>query len=225
MAFPTTGLVDQFNRANEGPPPSANWTTSTGLNGLQVDTNQVRSSSGTSFGFWNAATFGPDSECYCTIPTKGANTQLCAVYVRLKDDSSFATLDGYTAFFTVVSGGNNDTITVQRIDNGVGTNLGSTITQEFSSGDALGMDMVVSTINVYYKSGAGAWTNVGNRSDSTYADAGHIGLAIAGTTYRVDDFGGGTRIASIAFEPIVRRIVAVITQSLAFLSTLSTFTF
>ena len=25
MAFPNTPVLDNFNRANEGPPPSANW--------------------------------------------------------------------------------------------------------------------------------------------------------------------------------------------------------
>ena len=42
MAFPTTGLLDDFNRADEGPPPSASWSISYGgpHGELKVSSNQ-----------------------------------------------------------------------------------------------------------------------------------------------------------------------------------------
>ena len=43
MAFPTTGILDDFNRGNEGPPPSANWTTL--VQGHKVVSNACTSNS------------------------------------------------------------------------------------------------------------------------------------------------------------------------------------
>lgn len=208
MPFPSTPILDSATQADSGPPTSANWSASTGLSGLSVTSNQFNSASGTRFSYWNPTTFGPDAECYATIATKGNNTELFAVYARLQQTSSFATLDGYTVFVTPAAG--TDAFTVQRIDNGVGTTLGSTISQEIASGDAIGIEIIGSTIAAKYKASGGSWTELGTRTDSTYSSAGNIAMAMAGTVYRGDDFGGGTRVVSIAFEPALRRILPAI---------------
>jgi hypothetical protein len=74
MTFPTTPILDDFNRANEGPPPSANWSAyhaSWGFgDGLEVVSNQCKGNSYNLCGdWWSVETFGSDCEVYVTIAT------------------------------------------------------------------------------------------------------------------------------------------------------------
>ncbi len=62
-----------------------------------------------------------------------------------------------------------------------------------SAGDSFGIQMIGSTITVWYKAAAGSWTSLGTRTDTTYNNIGHVQFGIwstvAGATY--DNFGGG----------------------------------
>jgi hypothetical protein len=49
---------------------------------------------------------------------------------------------------------------------------------------------------MYYKAAAGSWTQVVSITDSTYSGSGRIGLHTEETIFRLDDFGGGTMLAS-----------------------------
>lgn len=188
-AFPTTQLLDDFNRADTGPPPSANWTTdieATGALGLKVVSNQC-ASTGVGVlgnGWWNASTFGPDTDVFAPIPDDGN----CALYLRLASPGVASSTDGYAGYFRT-----ND-ILVRRIDNSAETQLGATITISYSSGDSLGFRGADNQLFGYVKTGAGAWTQVIARTDNTYGDAGFVGLSLSGggTTTKADEIYAAT---------------------------------
>lgn len=193
-SFPCTSILDNFNRANEGPPPSTNWTTGIdgGANGFKVDTNEAEVNGDPSSGYWNVQNFGPNVEVYVTL---GVATQASRVHWRIQQEGT-AGWDGYTLLAYT-----DNNFYVYRVDNGVQTQLGAAIAQTFSSGDSFGISHVGSTITVYYcASGAGCgvsgagWTNKGTRTDNTYSSAGKIGMSMfdSSTTTALDNFGGGT---------------------------------
>lgn len=203
MAFPSASVLDDFNRANEGPPPSANWTTDfdgSGAAGLKVVSNQCApNGTGACSGYWNAATFGPDCECYVTVATVGASTNVLHLYARLASVGT-AGVDGYSVQLAKAAG--TDTLKLYRLDNGVHTQLGATVSQEFASGDSLGMDVTGTTVQLWYKSGAGAWTSLATRTDATYSAGGNLAVLTTGsTTWRLDNFGGGTVVTTTRGMP------------------------
>lgn len=187
--FKTTGILDDFNRADEGPPPSASWTTPTGHSGLSVNTNQCAGSGATNSGYWNPTTFGANAEAYATIAVLPGNSSVIGMIVRVLQPGSSTTFDGYGISFLQAAG--TDSISIQRVDNGTGTTLGSTISQEISTNDILGILCRGSTISAWRESG-GVISELGNRTDTTYAAGGNVLFVVQGTTGRIDDCGGGT---------------------------------
>jgi hypothetical protein len=187
--FPTTGLLDQFNRAAIG----ANWTqdvdhgleivSSTLLKGVVV--NSLNDA------YWNPTTFGPDSEARITVVTKGlaAANEYSSLIARLD-------VGGNGYIVSVIPDSGTDLIGKGRLDEAVITNLGAFIDQEITNGDSFGIEMIGSTLTPYYKVGAGAWTAKASSSDSTYAGAGYLEIWSYSTTARLDDFGGGTVVVA-----------------------------
>lgn len=192
MTFPTRGVLDDFNRANEGPPPSASWAGPAwnGSGEIKVISNQC-GADGAGYGddYWNTS-FGPDSEVYVDIPTLPAAGEEMGLLLRGKDPGAGG-LDGYEVYMAQVAGAANDTVDIYRIDNEATTKLGATIVQEFAAGESLGFEAVGSNLTAYRKTG-GSWASLGVRSDATYGAAGYIGVELQNTTVRVDGFGGGT---------------------------------
>jgi len=188
--FPSSGILDNFNRANEAPLANGNWTcpAQTGAGTLSLTSNQVNSTFGSADCYWSASTFGPDSEAFVTIST--IDNVCSALFLRANNLNS-TSLNGYWYEYCGVSGASNDTFTIYRIDNGSCTNIAAG-TQEVASGDSIGAGAIGSSLKMYYKAAAGSWTSVVNVSDATYSGSGRIGLHTENTTFRLDDFGGGT---------------------------------
>jgi hypothetical protein len=184
---PSTAVLDNFNRSNEGPPPSANW--SRGYMNLlgqwEVSGNQATVDSltnGAAHNYWNVGTFG-DSEVHAkitTLPTSGS----VGMTLRMVDLGGL-TPDGY------ILGIDSDGCAIRRYDDGTSSVLAS-FGFAVSAGDSFGLSAVGSTLTAYYKSGAGEWTALGSVTDDTYSTAGYISLATDNADVVVDDFGGGT---------------------------------
>ena len=199
MAFPTTSILDNFNRANEGPPPSASWTdTWLSGSGLIVNANRcAASASGNKDSYWDVTTFGPDSEVFVTIPTiPTVDGNSLRLGIRLAQPG-VTTVDGYLGMWQFRDAGVTDKLRLFRIDNGVTTELGVGVGLDMVAGDQFGMEAIGNSIRLYTKSGAGVWTLQRSETDATYNVAGFIGLQIiAGNTVpRLDDFGGGRVLA------------------------------
>ena len=186
MAFPATPVLDNFNRADQNP-PSSSWSAITLLGNLAVVSNQCKANAAGNCGnYYNPATYGPNSEAYITIVTKGGTGDSVSVWVRAQQPGSALTIDGYLVAWQVAAG--TDQLLIQRSDNGVATTL-TTIGQEMSNGDILGIRAVGSTITAYVNG-----TQVGSATDSTYTAAGNLVLTVVNTTFVLDDLGGGTII-------------------------------
>lgn len=206
MAFPTTSLLDDFNRADTGPPPSGSWD-SAGLDlassALSVVSNTCKSAN-TGGGAWGT-TFGPDSEVYTTLATLMGANQRVRLYLRAQQTGG-ATLDGYMVDFQRVDANPGCDMKIFRIDNDANTQLGSTVSETggaLVTGNELGADVVGTTITGYiFRSGA--WGSViSNTGDANYGSAGLIGMASTDSTARMDDFSGGTTAAAAA--PVTAR--------------------
>lgn len=189
MAFPTTDILFDFTTNDAAPMTGwtdiANGVSAAGGIGVGSVTTDINVSKTT-------ASYGPDAEGYFTIVTKPSNGNGLGVAVRI--DGSNA---GY--FVTVQTASGTDSVLIFRIDAGPDfTQLGSTISQEFSVGDALGIEVIGTSNNIkaYRKPSGGSWGQIGTtQSDGTYTAAGKLQLEIdfAG---QVDDFGGGTVVTA-----------------------------
>ncbi len=196
MAFPTTAVLDNFNRTENPLSDGGKWTGGTwGSTGVLATNGTQVYYTGTSSNpqyYRNDQTYGPDCEVYCTVAVKpGSNSGFGWLHARIQQVGS-AAADGYVIRIVEVVAG-TDTVEIYRLDNGSFTLLGSAFSQELAAGDSVGFEAVGSTLSVYYKASAGSWTSLGSRTDTTYASAGYIGIGGAtNTAFRLDDFGGGT---------------------------------
>lgn len=207
MAFPTTGILDNFNRADEGPPPSSSWDypiDSSVANGIQVTTNTA-GRVGFSFGasYWKTS-FGPDSEVYGTLTTLPGTGIDCFFNVRIASPGTGGSggtgADGYSCSFINQSG--SDELIYWRVDNATYTQLGSTQTPgNLSVGDKLGLEMIGSVLQAYRDTGGG-WATYGtSESSGTYTAGGYISVGFGDNTGRIDDVGGGTVVAGGGTNP------------------------
>jgi len=198
MPFPSTPVLSSFAGANEDPlseggawakPDSAN-------HGLQLISNAVSATAAaTDRAYWTGSSFVVNSEAYCTLTTVPALDTAAGVDVRLKDVGGTNTLDGYTAWFNNAA---VDEIIFYRRDNNVPTQLGATVTSAAwaTNGNKIGISAQDTTITAWWFNGT-VWAAGGTRTDATYTSGGFIGLAGNNTTFRADDFGGGTTIPDV----------------------------
>lgn len=197
MPFPTTAVLDNFNRSNVGPPPSASWSQAfSGIFGqFKVVSNRAAVNSilnGYAENYYNVADYGGDCEAYVTLVTKPANATIFGLGLRMVDLVGAANPEGYMLFLSALSG--TDTLQIDRIDNGVRTLLGTTVTQEISNGDSIGIRAIGSNLTCWYKASGGSWALLFSRTDATYSAAGRIEIITTSAATVLDDFGGGTYI-------------------------------
>lgn len=182
--FPLAPVLDNFNRANGA--VGSNWTT---LDlGMEVSSNQAVMASGVGnwYSQWAGSTFGADVESYVKIVTKPADGSSMDLKVRhdaINDNS-------YFVLFNPLAG--TDTLSLYRQVADVDTQLGSTVNQEVSNGDSIGISAVGSAIKVYYKSGAGAWSQIISQTDTNVTAAGRNSIFTSSSATVLDDFGGGS---------------------------------
>ena len=188
MAFPTTGVLDTFDRANSGS-LGANWN-ETLVGSWSIASNLAAPDSvagGAAFAFWSAAAFTDDVEAYAIVSTKPPDGSSGYIFARLQQTGSLATLDGYDVHVVAASG--TDTFEIQRLDNAVSTVLTSG-SQELTNGNGVGIEIIGTTLRALINTGSG-YTQVLSTTSSTYTGSGNIGIGSTSTTTRLNDFGGG----------------------------------
>lgn len=203
MPFPTTGILDDFNRANESP-VGGNWSSiidDDDFNGLQLVSNALTTSfqGDNASSYWNAANFGPDCEAYITLSnTAGGQRRL---YLRVANIAS-ASITGY--FASIDQSGFYELYRSDADDSPFFLASGTTA---FSAGDKFGIQAVGSTISAYLYQ-AGTWNQVMSVGDATYSNAGRIGVRMTSTEATqpiIDDFGGGTYVDEYTPISFIRR--------------------
>ena len=188
--------LDDFNRANESPlSDSGRWTNgvngTSGEVGLQVSSNQLACSRTTTCTAWRSNTqYGPDTEVWTTVSTLAGVNNHIRLKARLQQVGTSG-YDGYMLRTNELSG--TDEIYLERLDNGAFVGL-VTVHRDLAAGDRLLLRAQGSTLEAWLHDGA-AWSRLATVSDSTYAGAGHVGIALRGTSGRLDDFGARTMSA------------------------------
>src|SRR5437899_3384504 len=124
-AFPTTGLLDNFNRAAEDPLGNGTWTCplKVGDANLKIGSLQhVESANSSADCYWSASKFGANSEAYVTIIVLPEAGNCDALLVRVSSPNT-SSLSGYWGEYCAVAGASNDTFTISRLDNGIFTSV------------------------------------------------------------------------------------------------------
>lgn len=186
--FPATSVLDDFNRADEGPPPSG-WT-ATLRGGWKISGNKaVANDPGADIEEgcqWEGGTYSSAIELYAKIVQTslgGGNTEL-HWHRDVSGNGYILSLDAFGDPRVLYR------VRVYRSDGGVDTQLGSTIDRGGQTPIAFGVRHEPDgTIRVYTDEGSG-WVERGTVSDTTY-NSGKFRVLIAGN-WQLDDFGGGT---------------------------------
>lgn len=210
MSFPTTSVLDNFNRADQGPPPSSNWTGYFDMQ-LAVSNNTLVPvvNGDDCSGVWNPNSF-TDSEVYITLTTLGATSDKWSMVLRAQSGTFPGNSPSAYEIDYVVGG---SSVRIRRRDVGTGNTL-NTLTHTFASGDGFGVSIVGTVITVYYETGAGAWTSLGTydtSGDATKYSSGYIGVDMfTGSNTHVmvgDNFGGGT--PTVGFTTKMRKTLTL----------------
>lgn len=199
--FPTTGILDHFDRANEDPLANGTWALrQSGLDPLRLVSNTMRANaaSGQGNSYWTQFQSGPDCEWYGTVNGLPGNGFSINAYLRMTGmGGAFGSQTGYTVLFVGSATSTNLQCIVRRRDGGTSTDLftQAIVATTFAPGDGIGVSMRGDVLRVWYRPGAGSWTPVVTVADATYSAAGYLAADIvdsAGTpTIIVDDIGGG----------------------------------
>jgi hypothetical protein len=188
IVFPTTGILDDFNRTSVSP-LDGNWTNGyydddplSLVSNTKVAYTGIHSYGGARY---NAATYGPDCEVYVTIPTLDSGG--VGVYLSLRVGGTLSLPNSYWLKY---ADGTN-ACEIDCATNGSDNKISSGFTMPIVAGDKIGFRAVGTTLTAYYYH-SGIWTVAYSMVDSTYQGAGYLALEIQNTTFRCDDFGGGT---------------------------------
>lgn len=211
MAFPTTSVLDSFDRADANL-TSGDWDgpiRSTGPpNILRILSNQVAmpgSGAGTGEAWYTPATY-TECEVFATVAALQDDTYFIDVIARIQAPGTTGT-DFYMLELQKNAG--TDTWDLYRCTNQSFTLLTTLLSADASAGDKMGLEVTGtgSTVTLRgYRYTGGSWAQIGSDYSDTSADritsAGYLGLAMshAGSDPgRFDDFGGG-EIVSISLD-------------------------
>jgi len=179
-------FTDGFDRSNEGPPPSADYTTPVGMAGCVVLDNQLAPdpTEGGNGRCVTNAQFGPDCQATITIPTR-PNTNgnhTIQLFIRTTDQSGWATGYSVRAYRNPQTGDHYIYLYEGNSWKG-GYNI------DWQSGDAIGVRAIGSDIEALYKPAMGNWSTVITKSLWNYLDAGYAFIYIdtADIATRLDD--------------------------------------
>lgn len=180
--FPTTSVIDNFNRASLG----ASWD-NYGTANFSISSNQVVEGGDPDSYVFNGmlygTAYGPNLEYYITVVDQGSDAE---IYLLVGNADN----NGYAIYYAQDS-------SVQRIYKVVGSSINSTLASgslSLSDGDKLGIEIISGVITLKYYS-SGAWHDGVSVSDSTYqtnAKYFNIWVLESGNSIIFDDFGGGT---------------------------------
>jgi len=187
-------VLDDFNRANEGPPPSASWTTRSTA-GLIVLANQLARQAAGAYrqdAYWNVADYGPDVEIVVDLAAwTDTNGNELALQARIVNIGG-GTTDAYS--LNVSRGPSSTEWAFSRYDNDVGIGIGTPVVQAVAAGDKIAFQIIGQTLFAWHKPTAGSWTLVTSVVDATYAGAGKCGVEITNNQQTLVD---NWRVATI----------------------------
>lgn len=194
LAFPSAAILDDFNRANEGPPPSSKWTTDyygAPINGFRVSGGACYADLNYSSSYWNAERFGPDIECSFTV-ADGFTSPVSIAFIY-SDIGSYV-YDGYEVNFRP---GSNRLDGHAVVNGGYTTDVFDVTVSAYSVGDKLGVRLVRGRLEGWHQPVGGDWTLIASGDDATFSGMAHLAVYIDSASTAIDDFRGGNLTRSI----------------------------
>jgi PKD repeat protein len=198
--FPSTAVLDNFNRANGA--LGSNWVDPAyTLNGASIVSNMLQHTCCYQAPVWSPTSFGPDQEAFVTIATLAAGDPGHDLMLKVQGNS------WNNAHIEVRYDDIYKHIGIHTYDPAVGgwITRGSFIPVTFVSGDQLGARAKGNGIVEVFKNGV----KLGEASMGTWAYAtqgGRIGLTLDGTVgARFENFGGGN-VAPAAMGPVALQL-------------------
>lgn len=217
-AFPSTGILDNFNRPNEGPPPSSSWMLIPAddvyypggypFNAKVVGNQMAGGELGYLDAYWNESQ-GPYCENYITLvaaPSLSVPDGSLSIILGLANPVAefMAThVNGYDVIFYLYNfeGSNYYSIAMRRIDSPY-TNtvelsrVDDVLMASTGVGDSFGFRVwQEGAIRCYHKASGGEWTQILTAVDTTYQSPAKLSVKVTSCSddlIRWDDFGGGT---------------------------------
>lgn len=181
-SFPNNGVLDDFNRPNQGPPPSENWSTFIEpTDGFRVVDGQLAKNLGTGNGYWNVEPFS-DTEAYATISQMPDDGYQVVLGVRGLPDE----ISGYALIVSRNDYG-VDEIGIFRMSDFFEL---SRVYHEITTGDSIGITAYGNQLSSWINEQSMGWERLVTIEDSTFI-TGYIGIVLYDETVRLDDFGGG----------------------------------
>lgn len=200
MAFPTTGVLDNFNTgASQNLTSRAGWNVAVLVSGSTYLTDGTPTAATITVpgGNWWGTTW-VDSEVFVTLTTFTPATDRFDLCARITNGGANPTMYA----LRLANSGTNDFQIGKFSASASFTALGTLQSQVITNGDSIGLSVIGSQVTSYYKSGAGAWTQMDTLSDSSITGAGGIGFKHGLTvTNTVDNFGGGGAVTGEVSGP------------------------
>lgn len=198
MAFPTTSVLDDFNRADEDPLSQGGaWTSIAEVGGMEIISLQA--SPTLNFAGSYRGSYA-DVEVFVTLSTFVAAIAETSITTRYQDAGGASPIRdsrrrGYQ--FTA----NETAYSFTRMDDGA---TGSALIAStawpggnIADGDAIGLSSIGSAHVLYLSRGGGAYTQINTATDGTYTNAGAIMFqGSAQFDARYDNFGGGVAVVA-----------------------------
>ena len=186
LTFPTTGILDDFNRADGS--IGSNWYGNTASYNISSNQLLVKSKNANLDIYWNTASFGPDQEAYFTFSS--VNTTSVDQDLILKSQYVYGWAYGLIDIQYEASA--NRVVVWTYDHNQSWVQYGADIPVMFVNGDQFGARALSNGTVEVYRNGA----LIATRDISAWpynTSGGYIGLWFGNAKdARVDDFGGGT---------------------------------
>lgn len=211
MAFPTTGVLDNFTRPNESPlsdggdwrSPIFNGYESMSVVGDVAVPNPDGAGTDSSNSYWEADFFGGAVEVWATFASYDQAAAAHAFVGACLGNLNTGAETGY-----ILQQQSSGELTLRKVVAGGTSDLLADYTGlTLADGDSIGISVNAGTVTAYHKH-SGTWTTLGSASDSAYA-SGAIGFGtLNGTSGASPTFsafgGGGTAIPNTPQLPYVQ---------------------
>lgn len=197
--FPTTPIIDTFNRADENPVDGGIWSTGScvpaNAQKLKIVSNVVAETGGAGVKggqFVLATVVGPNSEVYATMTTRPTDNNGSLAVGMFYDCGNTSTLSGLCGDWTRITSGDLDSLILDR----TGFNGGAASSEQFrvfldtAAGNKLGVQARSAVAHWWVDVGSG-WEWVAATESGIPIATAKLGLTLRGTVVRGDDFGGG----------------------------------
>jgi hypothetical protein len=196
--FPTTSVLDNFNRGVTENPIAGIWVNgATGVGSCQVISDTMRRSTGT-FDCYVGTQYGATQEVYVTLPNATNHGDTTSGRLRaclLSGSVGTTSANGYN--LRLQKNAALDRLSIEDLGGGIGVQLGDVFEIEISNGHKIGLEVLAGgTLNAWADTGTG-WELKFTRTDPTPHDCtnSYVGASPAGNAnYHYEDFGGGTSV-------------------------------